>query len=77
MRLYRNHYYDATEGSYGFAWFSSKAKAVSAWNRDKKLDPNLELDFAGPCRAEPIEVSPTRAGIIRALNQFGSHADNG
>jgi hypothetical protein len=67
MRLYRLHTRDSRDGSHGYLFFASKRAAL-------KTVRGLESeDFT----IEPIDVEPTKAGIMRALNRYASHPDNG
>lgn len=71
MRFYRVHYTTDCGSSAGYDWFTCRRKAeqeARAWRRDNP-------DETTAIRA--VEVSPTRAGILRALNLYGSHCDNG
>ena len=73
MRLYKNSYYNHEEGSQGYSFHSSKAKAKAAAAEFNRREKYNECDFI----AEPIDVEPTRAGILAALNRHASHNDNG
>lgn len=73
MKFYRVHF--KTEGgtSAGFEFFVAKAKAKA---RKKAHDDDADdLDKAD--EIEPINVEPTRAGILAALNAYAAHAENG
>jgi hypothetical protein len=75
VRIYRNHY--STEGgtSDGYSFHSSKAHAHQAV-KDAKL--TQEEDFEDPLEiAEPLDIELTKEGVLRFLNIFASHADNG
>lgn len=73
MKLARLHKQTVLEGSDGYAFYGSQReaeKARTAHKRDNKLkDPCSEIDT--------IEVEPTREGIIKALNRYAGHPDNG
>lgn len=70
MRFYRVH--AEVEGgiSGGFGWHTAKSKA----EREAR-----KLAKAGgpPCEVEVVEVTPTKAGILRALRRYAAHPDNG
>lgn len=68
MKLYRNHVARGGDESCGYEFFTSKAEAVRAARgyADKAISV-----------AEPIEITPTKAGIISALNKYAGHPDNG
>lgn len=70
MRLYRVHCWTGEDGHSGFKFFSNRAdaeKAVREWDRENTAVAELEA----------IEVEPTKAGILAALNTYANHADNG
>jgi hypothetical protein len=73
VRVYRVRLYSHAEGSQGYEWFASKeaaTKAAGAFRRTwKEHDPETEV--------EPVEIQPTKAGILDALNRYASHNDNG
>jgi hypothetical protein len=74
MRFYRNHYHCEGGASGGFTWFTTKAEAI----RDAREhdDGEDEGDKTDPI-AEPIDIAPTKAGILHALNRYADHPDNG
>jgi hypothetical protein len=69
MRIYRVSFrrVDGDEHT-GYGYYSSKRDA-DAGVRD--ASPHCK------CTLEIIEVKPSKAGIISALELYGSHADNG
>ncbi|MEN6533364.1 MAG: hypothetical protein ABFD89_06855 [Bryobacteraceae bacterium] len=76
MRIWKNDYRGAGMESRGYSYHPSKRearKAATAAIRHTKDDsePTDEV------QTEPIEVTPTKKGIISALNQHGGHPDNG
>jgi len=72
VRFYRNHYVDEQGESNGYAFFRTKKDAERAWREAEQ-----EGDLDGSICAEPIEVNPTRGGIVAALNTYAAHPDNG
>jgi len=62
-----------TEGgnSAGSEFFTSKAEAEKAARKFRRDEPQ---EFA---RVNEIDVTPTKAGILAALNRHASHPDNG
>jgi hypothetical protein len=71
MRFYRVHRYSSSDGSFGYEFFVSKTdaeKAAREWNADSEGDP-AEVDL--------IEIEPTKAGILDALNRYADHPNNG
>lgn len=58
--------------SAGFEFFTTKRvaeRAAAEWNKD---NPDEES-----ARIVEIKVVPTKRGILRALNLYASHPDNG
>lgn len=72
MRLYRNAYLSVENNCGGFSFHPSKAAA-------RREAAERKRDGYPPCReiAEPVDVTPTKKGILRALNIWGGHPDNG
>lgn len=71
MRLYRVHLDSEQEGSQGFAWASSRREA----NR-KAVDFERSLRD-GTTTIEEVTITTDKAGVLRALNRYASHPDNG
>ena len=73
MKFYRVHTTTDSGLSAGYEFFTSKAeagKAVKEWTRGIALETDIaEIDV--------VEIEPTKAGILRALNLYAVHADNG
>lgn len=69
-RLHRT-YEAGTSAGYEYFWGKGTAeKAMRQWlDRDYELEHDAEI--------EVIEVEPTKAGIMFALNKYANHADNG
>ena len=73
MKIYRVHLTQPDGESQGYAHFSNRRDAEKhgvAW-RD-----NFEGNKGGFDIAEII-ITPTKAGLIEALNQYAGHPDNG
>ena len=74
MRLYRVKHHTEGGNSAGFSWHTNKAKArrqITKRNREEADRLNYsELD-------EPIDIKPTKGGILAALNYWAGHPDNG
>jgi hypothetical protein len=73
MRFFRVHFYDGADGSAGYQFFTVQAeaaRAARAFNRDA-------TDSHAVVEVEAIEIEPTKAGILDALNTYASHANNG
>jgi len=74
MKFYQLHRTHSAGESGGYEYFGSRRdaeKAARSWRRsdDSLLEHGTEIKL--------IEVLPTRAGILRALNRYASHEDNG
>ena len=75
--IYRNSYYTDVEGHAGYEFFSSKRDAEREFNRRVK-EGNCDPVSGGLSnRAEPVEFRATKAGIIRILNSYAGHNNNG
>lgn len=72
MKLYRVGHSVDCGNSGGFSWHSSSRSAkrdARTWDDDHPDEP--------PSTISVVEVEPTKRGIIRALNLYASHPDNG
>lgn len=73
MRFYRLHFHKEGGNSDGYEWFTSLAPAKRAKReQDSAVDPDDACD-----EVEVVDVTPTKDGILFALREFGSHANNG
>lgn len=72
MRFYQVASFTIDGSSTGFDFYSDKRTAQRAVREVANYSDDRE-------RAEMtvIEVTPTKAGILDALNRLASHADNG
>lgn len=72
MRFYR--VWRLTEGgnSHSFEFFTARVPAERDAREWRKIEG--EEEDAG---VDEIDIQPTKAGILHALNWLGSHADNG
>lgn len=78
MKFYRVSYSADGGNSGGFSWHTSKREADAAASEAVKNDPKeYEEARSGPPPVEPIEIAPTKTGILTALQAFASHPDNG
>ena len=73
MKFYRVHVLCEAGTSAGYEFFTSKAKAEAAM-REWTAPPAREDDVA---ELEEIEIEPTKSGILRALNTYANHENNG
>jgi hypothetical protein len=72
MKLYRVHLLIDSGASGGYEWFASKREADKLKREhDRKNGPEDSAEI------QIIEVEPTRSGILRAFNIYGSHPNNG
>jgi hypothetical protein len=75
MKFYQLHRTHEAGESAGYEYFTGKREAESAlatWRRNR---PGPDQDHQGTIT--PIEIEPTKPGILRALNRYAAHADNG
>lgn len=78
MKIYRNSYQSHQESSCGFSFHSSAKEARKEMAKFKKNSQSKGFDDFNPdSSTEPIDIIPTKKGIIAALNAYASHNDNG
>lgn len=70
MKIYRVSIESHAEGHQGYNYHPSRKEA----QKDLRKSEAAGHDNSG---IEEITLTPTKAGIIAALNRFGGHADNG
>lgn len=78
MRFYRVHFWEGEMSSHGFKFFARRTdaeKASRAWVKDIIDSKNGNWGPTGDI--DEIDIQPTKAGILEALNQYASHNDNG
>lgn len=77
-KVYRLAKYTDGGTSAGFEFFSSKQEAERERRKHdaERTDEDKRLGL-GLGNVDVIEYEATRAGILRLLNQYASHADNG
>lgn len=72
MKLYRNHYSVEGGSSGGFSWHTTirdaKASAVTVEKANKEKPHTV---------AELIELKPGKEAMVRFLNNYAGHPDNG
>ena len=90
MRFYRVSY-QTWEGEHGrYDFFTSKRaadKKANDWRRDNTNSvpednfygdtPNTKDEAHDMATVEAFDITPTKKGILKALNDLASHADNG
>jgi hypothetical protein len=84
MRFYRVHYLVDNGSSGGYEFFTSAReaqqakrkhdKALREWNAEHDIGPEHDIDKA---EIEEIKVKPDKYGILRTLNIYASHPNNG
>ena len=84
MRFYRVSYqYEPWGGEHSnYKFFTSKRaadKEANEWRGDNTyFDPPLPEDEAHKmATVEAFDITPTKKGILEALNDLASHANNG
>jgi hypothetical protein len=71
MKFYRLHLLHNYGESAGYQWFTvhtDAEKAKASWCDTEDKDTG---------EIEPIAITPTKAGLLAALNHYASHCDNG
>jgi hypothetical protein len=79
MRFYRVSYTQDGGNSGGYSWHTSRTQAERASRDAFKEDPK-EYTYGPekiPPKVEPIDVRPTKEGILDALCHYASHPNNG
>jgi hypothetical protein len=71
MRFYQVHIHVDHGSSGGFEYFTTEDKAKQCVREHKQNNPNEDYPI------NIIEIKPTLAGIVSALNVYASHPDNG
>lgn len=72
MRIYKLRIAEEHGNSMGYEFFPSKhaaEKAKRAWLSESPEDRTATVSL--------VEITPTKTGIIAALNRHASHPDNG
>lgn len=75
MKFYQLHLTHEAGTSVGFRWFTSKREAESHLANWRRNSPGDVQDQTG--EITPVNIEPTRAGILKALNRYANHPDNG
>lgn len=73
MKFYRVEFHGEGGISYGFAFHTNRRDARAA-KRDWDSAADTSSDHAV---IDTIDVTPNKAGILRALNAYAAHPDNG
>jgi hypothetical protein len=79
MKFFRVHLYEGNEGSAGYVFETTLPAArrrVAEFKRSVKERP-ADRRGAVDCDIDPIEVEPNKTGILKALNRYAGHPDNG
>lgn len=89
MKLYRVNFYDASLGSQGFAWLSSRAaaeRAASKFVSDNAAQPETGDTYDDLYRRrvgverpeiEEVEFKLTKRDVLALLASYATHPDNG
>lgn len=80
MKIYRVSYDGDPDGHKGYSFFASKAEATKDAKRWERQDQSPGYtkgigDHRG--KIEALDIDPSKRGIIRALNTYAGHCDNG
>lgn len=75
MKFYRVAYRQDGGNSAGFSWHTSRREAERRQRQAVADDPG-EYDIGIP-EIDVINVTPTKAGILEALNYYAGVPDNG
>lgn len=77
MTLYRVTYRKEGGASDGYTWHSSRREALALAARAARDNPQEYGTEPASERVEPIELTPTKAGILQLLSTYATYADNG
>lgn len=69
MKIYKLSYRDEGYEHKGYDYVSSKRKADRLAAKAHRHDYETEISV--------ITINPTKKGILKALNQYAGHPDNG
>jgi len=75
MRFYQVHMTHEAGTSVGYRWFTNRREAESHAANWRKTSPGDVIDQQAEIK--PVEIEPTRTGILDALRRFANHPDNG
>jgi hypothetical protein len=75
MKFYQLHRTHEAGISAGYGYFTNKREAEQALTVWRKNSPGDVQDQDG--EIAEIQIEPTKDGILRALNRYAAHADNG
>lgn len=74
MTFYRVTFYNTFDGTAGYSWHTSKASASKS---SAEWIASCDGDATASAEIEAVEITPTKQGILDALNTYAKHADNG
>ena len=77
MKFYRVSYSQDGGNSGGYSWHTSKADAQRAARQGYENDPQEYDGLDTRPQVEAVEITPTKAGILAALEAYASHEANG
>lgn len=67
MKFYRVHFRREDDESEGYTFYTSKRAA----------EQGAREGVEGQSEITVLNIEPTKHGILRALNKYGGHPDNG
>lgn len=78
MKFYRVHLTAEAGVSVGSEWFTSERAANARKAEWKRQNRGVsDADETADSKVEVFDIQPTRSGILKALNLYASHPDNG
>ena len=80
MKIYKVTYHGEPGDPDAHSGFTYHCNHSEAWKSAREGSRSYKLDGKIVCRSakvEPIDVEPTKDGIVAALNLHGGHPDNG
>lgn len=77
FKFYRVHYKGEPGTSSGFEWYTSLETAKRRARDFKRQHEGIADTNEATTTIEVIKITPTKAGILAALNSYAAHPDNG
>jgi len=78
MTFYRVDYRSENILSLGFSFHTSRVKAAQALTKRVRLTRDYDARVSKEeSTTQPVTITPTKAGIVEALNRLANHPDNG
>lgn len=79
MKFFRVHLFDSVDSSAGYEFASNErdARMIVAKFKQNNRDRVKAAGGVFNDKIELIEIEPTKTGILKALNRYAGHPNNG